>query len=111
MSNKNGPKDSDFDERMHWFFLAAYIADCVNLLDESKKAKLAGLVSELSFEQSWQEMVTEAHGIEPKFVRGVYELCIERGQSREQAVAFIFRGLGCPDKENLFEEYLYMTLA
>ena len=95
---KAKPKDDDFDfEKFLWFFATAYLAACVDLLDKTKKLKLAHLVDQYGCEKTWQQQVEETFGIDPTFVKTVYKLCLERGKTEAQAINFMLRGFGCPE--------------
>ena len=49
---KKKAKDKDF-EKFVWFFATAYLADCVDLLDKTKKLKLAHVGEQYCGECAW----------------------------------------------------------
>jgi hypothetical protein len=102
---KAKPKDNDF-EKFFWFFATAYLADCVDLLSKTKKLKLAHLGEQYCGEKTWQQLVEESIGVDPTFVKTVYNLCLERGKTEAQAINFMLRGFGCPEPEERMIEVL-----
>jgi hypothetical protein len=99
-------KDDSFEENLRWFFAIAYLADCVGLLNQTKKLKLAHLNEQYGFETSWQQKVGEELGMDPAFVKSVYMLCTDRGMTEAQAILFMLQGIGCPEAERRMMEVL-----
>jgi hypothetical protein len=93
------PKDERFEENLFWFLAAAYMADCLGLLDTNKRLKLTHLADQYGCADTWQRQVEEALDLDRAFVEAVFRLCTERGKTPPQAIGFILRGLGCPEPE------------
>jgi hypothetical protein len=102
---KTKPKHDDYD-KFFWFFTTAYLADCVDLLDRTKKLKLAHIGEQYCGEKTWQELVEENIGVDPTFVKTVSKLCLERGKTEAQAINFMLRGFGCPEPEKMMIDVL-----
>jgi hypothetical protein len=53
---------------------------------------------------NWREYVRNALEVDEGFIRSVYALCTEF-KSRQKAIGFILRGLGCPSVEERIAEH------
>jgi len=92
------PNVNSFEEKLRWFFVAAYLADAVKLLDKDKRLKLAHLAEQYAGEETWQSVVEVDQGINKTFVKSLYGVC-RKQMGNGASLCFILRGLGCPYPE------------
>lgn len=100
----NTQADGDITEdKLLGYFTVAYVLDAAGMLDPAKKAKLDSLVFEGC--PTWDASVEECYGISRTLVRNIYAVCTEVKTAAE-AIAFILRGLECPDYKQRLQEVI-----
>ncbi len=74
------------NEQIFWIISTAYIGKAVGLLDKATENKLDALF--LGKAQNWTEQVEHALSINEAFVKGVYNLCMERNSRRHPSDSY-----------------------
>lgn len=95
----------EFGERLFWILAVAYAAECVDLLEPSRRTRIDELAGGIGA-GDWRERVRGDLGVEPGFVASVYRLCRGCGLGEARSLAFILGGFGCPDPEGRMAEAL-----
>ena len=95
-------EDAITEEKLFWFLTTAYIIRAIGLLDEAKELRLDAL--DVYGWGNWKEHVKKQIQVDDGFITSVYALCTEY-QTRDQAVAFILRGFGCPSANERVAEH------
>ena len=89
------------EEKFRAFFLAAYIADCLQCLPHEMKAKLVHIVDQLGFDEDWQTFVENDLGISQEWVRNAFRI-LTQVRPASMALQFLMRGFEAVDiDENL----------
>ena len=91
------------EDKLFWFFATAYILHATGLLAEGKEERLDSI--EAYGWGNWRDYVKQALEVDVGFIRSVYALCTEF-KSRQKAIGFILRGLGCPSVNERLAEHL-----
>ena len=99
--------DAITEEKLFWFFTTAYTLHAIGILAEGKQSKLDSL--DVYGWGNWKEHVKSRLKVDEGFIKSVYALCTEH-KTRNQAVAFILRGFGCPNAEERMAEFPELAL-
>ena len=100
--NKEPESDQITEEKLFWFLTTAFILRGAGLLAEGKEDKLNVLNA------NWLQIVKINLGVDESFIKEVYTLCTEY-KDRNQSVAFILNGFGCPCVEQRMSEFSELT--